>query len=300
MAGQKRNRRGRDDVNVFSQGVLVHLQVSCWGASAKLEKEHLGEEVPKEIVRAVYDLLDDKTFLEDLHSIRSEAKRFLYRNSLPFPVDGLVFIPKPSIERIDEGLKTRRGHFEEAVEDFLRTYESKRSAFAEKYPKIYQPQKYPSVSQMAYRFRFNWSFRHFTVPDAEMSLLPPELYKEEERKFKAEMRQMKDTAISVIGQEFIKKIDILKEQCFDDNINTATVNAFHTFLDKFDNLWKGFVGHAALKRMIEEAKEYMDGTEADMLRADDSFRQLVGNKMKDITEQFQKIPDARLKRKLDL
>jgi hypothetical protein len=288
-------------LDVFSNGVLIHLNVRCWGALSKLDDKHLGE-LPKNIVRAVYDLLKDKTYLTIVHNIRSEAVGFVGNNSLPFPIAGLHFIPKKLISHVNTRLQRYQNRFWVAIEEFLDNYSSLIADYAKEYPKLYEPQKYPSVVVLRTRFCFEWTFRHFNVPDVSIGVLPPEVYGEELRKFQSEMREMRDMAVSVVGKQFIEKIESLKDQCLDSsgNINTATVNAVHNFLDRFDRLWDGFVAHPQLKRMIGECKEYMAGTDADMLRADETFRGLIGKKMGEITDHLDSLADARLYRRLDI
>jgi len=48
-------------------------------------------------------------------------------------------------------------------------------------------------------------------------------------------------------------------------------------------------------------KEYLDGTDADMLRASDDFRQMVADKAKEIGQGIQNIPTikGKLKRSFD-
>ena len=49
--------------------------------------------------------------------------------------------------------------------------------------------------------------------------------------------------------------------------------------------------------MIADVKNYMDGTDASMLKADGAFRQMVEDKMSQITEQLETTNE--LKRSLD-
>lgn len=295
-------RNGPEAQNdVFSNGVLIYLHARCWGASSRLDKKHLGE-LPKDIVRGMYDLLKDKTYLAGVHNVRNEAVNFIGDNSLPFPIAGLHFVPKKLIFEMDMKLKTYRNRFWAAVEEFLENYSSLVEDYAKEYPDLYEPAKYPSKSQLRTRFCFDWIFRHFNVPEVSLEVLSPEVYEEELKKFQSEMRQMRDMAVSAVGQRFIEKIESLRDQCLDSSgsINTATVNAVHSFLDRFDHLWDGFIAHPQLKEQIDKCKEYMAGTDADMLRTDESFKNMVGGKMTEIVDHLDDLADARLHRRLDL
>ena len=73
----------------LQDGALCQLKMGRWDASVKMKKGELGGSVPQEIVRAMQDLVEDRTLLKDLATIRRSAKGLLMRNSLPFPVDGV-------------------------------------------------------------------------------------------------------------------------------------------------------------------------------------------------------------------
>lgn len=288
------------DIDVFSRGSLCHVHIRCWGAMSRLGEEFYGEKMPPEIVRAVYDLLKDKTALKDLHAMRDEAHRFVDRFSMPYPVPGLSFILKQDIEAVDAGLRRREEEFGGALTKFLASYEADVADFANTYPHLYKPKRYPSLDQMRDRFHFSWVFRMFQVPTEKMSVLPPEVYKEELNKMRAEALRMRDVAISAIGAQFLKKIEALGEQCKDGGmVHTSTVNSLRDFLDRFDKSWDGYLGHQKLSEMVEQCKHYLDDVGADEIRLDDDFRKMVGDKMAGISKQFRSIADARLKRRLD-
>ena len=305
----KRNKRGTEDINVFSQGVLVSLRIRCYGARSRVPESFYqdNKKMPTDITRAVQDILPlvggvSKTALKELHEMRDEAKRYLYRYSLPHPVDGLVFILKKDIPDVDEGLKRRQEAFLDKVDIFDAGYPNAVQDYAAKYPEQYEAYKdrYPDPEEMQHRFSFEWSFRHFVVPDQALSVLPPEVYKEELEKVRQDARRMRDTAVSAIGQEFLKRIDSLKDQCQTGTINTGTVDALKTFLDKFVDGWDDYLGHAQLAEMVEEVKEHLDGIGAEELRIDEGFRALVGSKMEEVCQQFQNIADVRLHRRIDI
>ena len=71
----------------LNEGTLCSIQTGFWGASAKYDKNKLGKDVPKDIVRAMQDLLDDKVLMDDIRNIQWQAKYLVKNNSLPFPID---------------------------------------------------------------------------------------------------------------------------------------------------------------------------------------------------------------------
>lgn len=286
-------------VNVFREGVLVHLKIGRWGARAKMKDEHLPDDFPKEVARAVQDLIEDKTALQEITAIRRECKRYLIHRSLPFPIDGLFFAPKKFIVEIDEYFESKKQEYEERLDEFLGQYGRLKSEYRQKYPDIYRANKYPNEHQLRSKFFFSWSFRQFVVPDQEMELLSPEIYKKEMSKFKEEVDEMKKMTVAVIGNAFVAKINTLARQCENEKINAGTIKGINKLLEKFDTLWGDFVGQKQLRATITEVRKYMKSVSADRLRDNDKFREEIGEKMEKIVGKLEKLPDVKLKRKLD-
>jgi len=304
----KRIRRTQvmEKFDLFERGVLITLDTRCWGASAKVDdltmKGLLKEDkamLADEIV-AVQSLVPDKSKLAYIWHVRDEARRFAQTNSMPSTIRGHMFIPKDMIEYVDHGLADRERRFWMGVDEFLLEYEGLRLKKQIESPDLYDQSKYPDANRMRQRFKFRWTFRMFDVPSSETGLLSPEMYKAEVKKFKQDMVDARDSIISIISKEFLERIDSLRKQCSGDKISTATVDGLNNFLEKFDNVWGGFFAHKQLKSMIKDVKAYMAGTEADMLRYDESFRSMVGKKMAEVGKDFKAAGGARIGRKLDI
>lgn len=289
-----------DFKDLYLNGVLVSLQVRMWGATTKYDKERLLiKDEDKEVVRAVQDLIADKSKLELLRTIKNESLGWIKRNSLPSPVREMEFLPKHKIEAADEFLQGQQKRFIEAAEDLVKVYDDLKKDFAEKHPEIYKPEKYPSKEQLRDRFEFRYTFRMFNVPDATLSAVSPEIYNKEVKKFKDEMEEMKTLIISEVGKEFLARIDSLKKQCIDgENISSRTITAINGLLEKFDDLWDGFVFDKALRETVADIREYMEGTDAEMLKVDNDFRKMVGNKMTEVASELEKIKEVKPKRAL--
>jgi len=285
--------------NIFSRGCLIVFRSRFWGASKQLTPDQIGD-LPPNIVHAVRDLLHDKSRLEAVNSIRGDAKRFIKSNSLYYPIDGIDFIAKEKIEMVDKGLQYRRTLAEEAVESLTNHLEALKLGYKAEYPDFYNEANYPTPAQLRDNFQFSWSFRVFGPPDEGLSVLTPEMYKAEVDKFQNEMQEMKDGLVSMVTFEFYQRIDKLKEQCLHGNISSATVKSIEGVLERFDTLWDSFISHEELQKVISDIREYMRGTDAGMLKADDEFREAIGQKMSEITSLIKNSPDERLTRKLAL
>lgn len=291
----------------FAEGVLIYLDIRMWGASARLEDSKLRElgidnQDLLDQISAVRTLLtpDGNQLLSEYRTVRSEVKGWIYRNSIPFPVDGFVFLPKDMIERADNYLKQRQEEAQMIVDTFVPKIKQLEADYAAKFPALYDPSKYPSEEQLRRHFVFRWSFRIFAPPSEEAKLLPPSVYREEVERFRQDIGKMREMTLNAVGNALISRVSKLKEQCENDAVKAQTVESVKGFLEKFDSLFSGFVDETKLKTLINEVKEYMDGTDAGMLSADDTFRTVVGNKMKEVAEEIKTVPGIQLKRAFEL
>ena len=296
------------ELNAFTNGVLVNLEIfRGWGASIQLPDEELGE-LPKEIVKGIQDLLlkEDRELLNEMGTIKGKAHGWLSRNSIPFSVSGFTFIPKGRIEEANEKLKEFQVLYMQQAEAVAERISGMEKRAKEKYPKYFRAGKYKTKEQFLSRVVFRWSFRMFSVPSEDMGILSPEMYKEEVKKFKEEIKRTSDDLVGMISKEFYNKIAELRKAC-DPNeekeINGKTVGAIIRFIEKFDTLYDGFIFHKEIKRMIGEMKDLVKTDTAsefaDYLRNGDDFKSQVGDMMSGMMSDLKALPDEPIKRALD-
>ena len=285
--------------NIYRKGCILIFTTRFWGATKKLDVEQLGD-LPEEIVHASRDLLINTDKLEAVRGIIGEAKRFIKKNAIPFPIPNVDFMNKNRISYVAEGLKGRKEWAMEAVDDLIDALEGAKATYKAKYPDLYSEGNYPTAGQLRENFVFKWDFRVINPPGKDLGVLSPEVNEESVLSFKKQMKEFEDSLISVVAKEFYLRIDKLREQCLDGDISASTVKSIHSVLEKFDTVYDGCLSHSSLQSMIGDVKDYMDGTDAAMLKADDDFRNLVGEKMKSITSLIINSKDPRLTRKLDL
>ena len=288
-----------NEENAYSRGCLIIFKSRFWGATTKLDSEQLGD-LPEDIVKASRDLLTDDSKLVAVRGIIGESKRFIKANTMSFPIPNVDFINKSRITHVDEGLKARKIWLEEAVEELNASLEFAKQRYQERYPDLYNAGDYPTPAQLVRNLVFEWKFRVISPPGKDMAILSPEMYEQEVASFKKDMKEFEDSLISIVAKEFYERIDKLKEQCLGGtDISAATVKSVHGVLDKFNRIWDGCVQNDELTKMIQDVKMYMQGTETQMLKADDEFRRMVGKKMSEVTSLIKSSKDERLTRKLD-
>jgi hypothetical protein len=305
MAAKKKNEKEiqakeLDTVNIFTKGILVSLRTRLWGATGKLERSQfsiIDETMDKKTVHASMDLLKDKTLINAMRQTRAAAQRFVKANSLPFPEVGMDFVPKNRIQFIAEELEKYRTEYLEYGEQLVKKLKELEAQFAEKHPKLYNPAKYPSEARLRYTIQFEYVFRVFSAPDEALGVISPDMYQREIKKFRADIEMMKENTVGVICKEIKSRIDQLSDQCESGKVNQATLNGFETIMDKFKNVWTGFVDEKDVLKIMEDLELYLEGTDASMLRYDDEFRSMVGFKAKEIASTLE---NKGFKRSIDI
>lgn len=284
----------------LQSGVLCKLKIGRWGASVKMPKNMLSKNMPKEIVRAMHDVIEDKTLLKDLATIRRTTNGWLQRNSLMFPIEGVYWIPKNNIEEAEEKLKEFRKMYFERRDILKSNLGKEKTKFKKKYPKFFDNKYYPSKQQIDQKFYFRWNFFMIDVPSKGVKILSPSLYKKEIKKFREMIDQMEEMTINLIGNMLFKRISTLARQCESGKINAGTVNAIDRFIKRWDKLWSDHVDEKKLKMIMIRLKKHMRTTNADRLKNNENFREKMSENLEKIIDKLQIVPDINLKRRLDV
>jgi len=306
---RRRNKLGVDsqsskqEANIkdlFSRGCLVHLNVGIWGARTKVKDDIYEDDIKndKEVLKTTQDLLDKdgKAILEKIKTKYREAYVYLKNQTLPCPIRSLQFVSKDSIIEIDQYLQKRKSEFTQLVKEFIDGYESFHTSFKNKVnKKLYRPEKYPSKERLLNDFYFTWSFRTLSVPE-KVGILSPEIYKREVEKAKSEMQDIISLTMDLVKNRFLEKIAKLKGFTTDGKIPKKTVNSIDSLLEKYDQLWQGFIGHTELKKAIEKIRIEVGKIDTD--NDDASYIKKVNNGLNELTNNLENLPDFKPKRSL--
>lgn len=284
----------------LQEGVLCQLKMGRWDASKRMDKSKLGDDIPKEIVRAMQDLIEDRTLLKDLATVRRSAKGLLQRNSLPFPIDGVFWVKKERINFLDGEFKAFQKMNDKRLEKLLKKYKDMKADFKKKYPDYYDPKNYPTESRLRQKFYFYWNFFQINIPDKSTKILSPAVYKRETEKLRNMVNQMEEMTINLIGNMLDRRINKLASQCESGNINAGTVNSIDRFIKRWDELWRDHVDERKMKMVMARLKKEMKNASAERLKNNEDFREKMGGKLENIMEKLHQIPDFELKRKLDI
>jgi len=291
----------------FQNGFLVNLRVRKWGATAQANESLLPDDFPKEIYSAVQDLLDEegRKQLEELNFIKGQALKVINACSLPFPIAGFRFIKENAagtrLEYVNSIVEGQKVLFFDAAEDFINQFERLKENYQQEYPKYFDEKKYPTVEQLRQSFRFEFQIFEFVGPGELLKKISPAIYKQQMEEIKSNIAEMKDYVLKVVSNELVERMATLQGQCTSGKINQATIQSVNNLVERFDNLYGDFLDARKIKTYVEELKEYLEGTDADMLKVSAEFRAAVGKKAKEIGAGIQTLPEVqgKLKRSFD-
>lgn len=286
------------DNDIFQQGCLVQLRIYGPGFTGKLSDEVLADShLPVEITRAMQDRLD-RSMLKDRQTLKSRVKTFIDNNSISHPIPGLTFVPKSKIQMVDERLKEFRGEDGNMVDQFLIEYPRLQREFELKYPEYYNPKNYPSIDKLRNKFQFEWRFFQLSVPE-NSGILTPEIYEAEKQKFQNEMEQWRRMILNEVGNALMARLDSLVQQEQKGTMNAGTMNAINTFLEKFDNLWDGFVFSEEMRKLVGDLKQYANGIDKGRIKDNPVMQKDIAAKAKELSAKLESVPDVELKRAID-
>jgi hypothetical protein len=223
--------------NIFEKGCLVQLSISQWGATRKIDEKKLAEMVSSpEWVRASKKLVDPEA-LKPIAKIANKARSYLAGISLPFPIHGMLFIPKDLISRADAKLQSYKERFDLAVDGFIGEYEELRHLASMYLGDLFSDMDYPV--DVRSKFAFCWRFIVLDVPNGNIGLLSPEVYEREKEKFVQTMEEARELAVHSLREEFAGMVERITERFTTGPdgkakvFKNATVNSFYEFLETF-------------------------------------------------------------------
>ena len=270
--------------NMFEKGCLVQLSVSKWGGVKKINDNQLAEMIDThEWLTATKKLVDPES-LKPICKVGNAARTYLTGISLPFPIQGMVFIPKEMISRVDQRLEEFKTEFNQTVGAFLRDYDKLRETAMVCLKELFNEVDYPVYVEK--KFSFGWRFIILDVPNGKSGILSPEIYEREKEKFIQTMEEARTMAIESLREEFASMVERITER-FTQNgdgkpkvFKNATVQSFHDFFETFKE--RNIFRDEELAQLVERAQSVLGGVSAESIRTNDSLKENIRQGMAEI------------------
>jgi len=287
--------------NLFEKGCLVQLSTSVWGATRKINPSHLnGTAASANWLSASKKLIAPEA-LKPITKVVNKSRSYLTGISLPFPIHGMVFVPKEMISRVDDKLIEFKHKFEDQIQIFMEKYEPLRTTAMTHLGDLFNELDYPA--DLGSKFSFVWRFIILDVPNGNTSILAPEVYAREKDKFVQTMAEARELAIESLRTEFAGLIQRITDRFATGPdgkpkvFKNATVHNFYEFFETFKerNIFKDH----ELETLVENAKAVLNGRSADAIRSDEQLKDHIRSKIGDVESAMADIFD-RPRRKIVL
>lgn len=279
--------------NIFQKGCLIQMSVSKWGGVKKIDKSKLSnmvDQADKTWVTATKKLVDPAS-LKPICKINNAARNWLAAISLPFPITGLVFVPKDLINTVDEKLCEFKIQFNQGVQEFIQDYSRLRDTAKTYLGELFNEIDYPI--DIGSKFNFNWRFIVLDVPNGDAQLLAPEVYAREKEKFIQTMEDARGMAIDALREEFAMMVERISER-FTQNPNgkpkifkNRTVDSFYDFFQTFKE--RNIFQDGELTTLVNRAQAVLNGTHVDQIRSNENLKENIRSGMADIETTIEQL-----------
>src|SRR5271157_4617064 len=254
--------------NMFEKGCLIQLSISKWGGVKKISDNQLAQMTDvHEWLTATKKLVDPES-LKPICKVGNAARTYLAGISLPFPIQGMVFIPKEMITRVDQKLEEFKTEFNQTVGNFLQDYDKLRETAMVYLGDLFNEVDYPV--HVRKKFSFAWRFIILDVPNGKSGILSPEIYEREKEKFIQTMEEARGMAIESLREEFASMVERITER-FTQNgdgkpkvFKNATVESFYEFFETFKE--RNIFRDEELAQLVERAQAVLGGVSAESIR----------------------------------
>lgn len=287
--------------NLFEKGCLVQLSTSVWGATRKIKSSHLSRLIESHEWLSANKKLVNPDALRPIKKVVGTARTYLAGVSLPFPLTGMVFMPKELISKVDRKLNDFKDDFNGLVEDFMGNYDRLRETAMVYLGDLFNEMDYPV--NVRSKFSFIWRFVILDVPNGNTAILAPEVYEREKVKFVQTMEQAREMAVESLREEFAGLVERITERFTDGAdgkpkvFKNSTVNNFYEYFETFKerNIFKD----EQLAELVSRAQALLGSRSAAEIRSNEGLKDRIRCDMEAVETAMAEIMD-RPRRKIIL
>ncbi len=277
--------------NIFEMGCLIQLSTSVWGAKRKIKTEQITNMTGANEWLSTQKKLVDPCALKPIQKVANAARGYLAGVSLPFPITGMVFVPKEMISKVDEHLTVLKSDFDDRVDEFIGRYDRLRETAMVYLGELFNETDYPV--DIRRKFSFAWRFIVLDVPNGNSGLLSPEVYEREKNKFVQTMEDARELAILSLREEFSGMIKRITER-FTNGHNAkpkvfkkGTINNFYEFFENFKE--RNIFRDSELTDLVDRAEAILGGKSAEVIRSNDQLKEQIRTDMAEVERSMEDI-----------
>jgi hypothetical protein len=274
-------------LDVAKKTVCIKVRVSTMGNTRKVSTTQIEADADKDLLRVSKRLVDSAE-LKAITRFDGEIRRFLYNICLPFEI-GIHLLPITALETVEHRLRQFAEDRRQLVHAFLSAYPGLCKDAGRRLRGLYNPTDYPPLDEVAREFGFSWQYVSFGVPD-QLKGISREVWEQEREK--AALRMAEASAeIQVVLRESMAKLvqhmaDRLKEGPDGKPLRfkETTVSNLVEFLTNFE--FRNVTDDNELQSLVAQARELIQGVNADDLRTTGDMRTKVQMGMTELAGQL--------------
>lgn len=283
-------------MHIFENGCLVQLTVGVWGGRVKLPSSLLQVDADPALIKATKYLVD-RSCLKPVEEVRNQARSFLYNKTLPFPIPGVLFIPKTLLGEVDVAFQRYQKVFENKVAEFAENYDLFMNTARLRLNGLFNPNDYPT--DIRSKFSFAWRFLVIDAP-GQSGLLTPEIYNREKENFRRTVREFQQMAVTTLRVRFAEMVDHMVERLSGQKkvFRDSMIHNIRDFLNDFEKL--NISDDRALAEQVERCRAILSSVAPDALRSDQGFRKEIAERIGSVQDTLDRMMIVRPKRKIRL
>ena len=277
--------------NIFEMGCLIQLSTSIWGARRKIKTGQITDMAGANEWLSTHKKLIDPCALKPIQKVANAARGYLSGMSLPFPINGMVFVPKEMISKVDAELDRYKSEFNSKIEDFVSRYDELREVAVVYLGDLFNETDYPV--DIRSKFSFAWRFIVLDVPNGNSGVLSPEVYEREKTKFVQTMEEARELAIVSLREEFSSMIKRVTERFTNGHgtkskiFKNGTINNFYEFFETFRE--RNIFRDTELAELVDQAEAILGGKTAETIRSNDQLKDHIREGMVEVEKSMENI-----------
>lgn len=271
------------ELNIFDLGTLIQFETHAWQARKRLPTKIAKQLTPnaeKTLVRANKDLID-KSHLQEINGIISDARQFVWTVANPFPIKGIHFINNDIVPNAKEKLDGYQAKLKKAVNEFAKKY-NKFIDEAENYlgaDQLFNASDYPTKSDIRNRFSISYRFFDLAIPSA----ISEEMRKEETNNFQSLMKQTQEMGVLALREGFADIVNHLTDT-LTGKVKGEKKRLHQDSIDKFSEFFKTFqqrnvFGDVELENIIKDALLIIEDVKSTELTKDNDLTKLINKQL---------------------
>ena len=279
-----------NEVNIFELGTLLHFETHSWQARKRLPKDianKISKKSEGEWVRA-NKILINREHLQEINSVITAARNYVWDVSNPFPIKGINFIAIAIAEEANNKLQEFSKQLQDHVKPFMAQYKKYINEAEEELEKdnLFDREDYPDPADIEAKFWIYWRMFDMVIP----SNATDAIYKEESKRIKSLFTQTRTETILALREGFGDLVTHLADT-MNGKINGEKKRVRPEAIDKvigfFDTFqYKNVFKDSELDSLVTQAKDILVDIEPKDLRDDKSLAKLISTELGGIKEQL--------------